>query len=209
MKDLTQVRSFTRNYSNLQGLKMIPLGLLLAFIAWWANSQHGRPQSWLLPGIAIGLAAILYWLAARYYDHSVGKVFLTRRQKITEGVLGVVGGLVALLAFWVDVSLHLSISAIGLIFTGVFILTYGRIIYKMKNPDHGWNLYLVAAGIMLILSLSPLIGLAWWKAIGFRALIHGISAAAGVLSTLIGFWGHMLFMKWAAIKNEAGNEQHI
>lgn len=78
---LAQIRYVTANYSQLQGLRLVPLGvaLLLAtpLYAGWHFAQSGLLLAlWLLP-LAVGLG--LHRLVGAYYARTVGRVQPARR----------------------------------------------------------------------------------------------------------------------------------
>ena len=49
MQDLKKIRFVATNYSNLQGLRAIPLGLCLLAVCWWAAHLHypARPVDFI------------------------------------------------------------------------------------------------------------------------------------------------------------------
>jgi hypothetical protein len=191
MRDLNQVRMVTANFSVLQGLKMVPLGLLLLVVTLWANAQTGPARNFLLPGGCIPAAFLLYWIIARYYDRTYGTVQAMPAQRRSEWLRGALGGALGLAAFLLDVYARPAVSLIGLMMAGVILGELVRL---------GWNskplpilLYPFIGGVLLLagLSLLPAAGLDWWHPLGIKTKMLGVTATAGVLFMLFGVLGHM------------------
>ncbi len=92
MKELDQIRMITVKYSTLQGLKMVPLGLLLTVISLWGNYGTGTwRRAVIFPGTCVVVAFVLYLLASWYYARYYGTVRPTaamRRSQVIRGLLG-------------------------------------------------------------------------------------------------------------------------
>ncbi len=204
MKDLSTVRMITANFSSLQGLKMVPLGLLLLLVSLWANSLTAPARDFLYPGALMVAAFFLYVLTARYYNRTYGTVSPTRQQHNSEVLHGLAGGVIGLAAFLIDVYLRPAFSALGLMFAGVIAWEYTRLTWRMR-----WTPWLfvpnLAAFLLLVgLSLLPLAGIVWWKAVGIKALMLGVTALTGALFVLIGILAHVLLARWLAPSGEEG-----
>ena len=115
MKDLNQIRLITVTYANYQGLKAVPLGLLLTTVSLWGNAGTGPRRDVLFPGACVVVAFLLYWLIARYYDRTYGTVQATPAQRRSEILRGLIGGSLGLAIFVLDVSLKPAVSLIGLL----------------------------------------------------------------------------------------------
>ena len=190
--DKKQIQSITTLYSRLQGLRAIPIGLLLFTISVWAISNHGPTTNLTIPILATGIAIIVYGAIDLYYKKNYGQVKQTRQQKIRETLFSILFGLLALVAFWVDTAVFLSISAIGLIFFIALGFEYFKAISTVKRVT--LTSYLensLAALIMLIFSLLPILGIDWWNPLGLQAQILGILMLAGILTTITGIIGHV------------------
>ena len=205
MRDLDQIRMVTANFSVLQGLKMVPLGLLLFAVTMWANGQTGPARDFLFPGACNVAAFLLYWLIARYYDRTYGTVQATPAQRRSEILRGLIGGSLGLAIFVLDVSLKPAVSLIGLLMAGVILSELIRLGWKTKPLP----LMLIAfiAGSLLItgLSLLPAAGVDWWHPLGIKAKLYGITATAGILFTLLGILGHITLNTFLG----ASHEPHI
>ena len=209
MKDLRQVRIITANFSMLQGLKMVPLGLLLMVVTLWANAQHGPARDFTLPGGCMVAAFFLYWLVAHYYSRTYGTVQPTLAQRRSEWFRGVVGGIVGLACFLADVNLKPPFSLIGLLFAGTIIAEYFRLTWKMKTILPLFYFNLAAALALALLSLLPAVGVVWWKPAGIRSLLLGVTTAAGILFVISGVMGHISLVQWLRPTGEADDGQRI
>jgi hypothetical protein len=189
MQKQSHVRSLTTNFSFFQGLKGIPLGLLLMVLSIWASAQTAPGPALFFPIGSVVVLLGLYWIVYRFYQQVFGVVVQAKRRKtastIREGLIGAA----ALAAFWIDTSLSISISVLGLIFAGAMLVDYGRVPGKTGNR----LLWFYPAGALLMLSLSliPFFNLTWWETLGFKALLYGITAAAGMLFIILGVATHI------------------
>src|SRR5678815_5112765 len=112
MPNLQNIRFVTANYSYLQGLKFLPLGVAMFGVALWANGLRGpaRDLRLLVPlGLVIGLALTIV-LIARYYAQTFGHVKRTPQSVRVERVLSALGVPLALVAGWFDFILRTPIS---------------------------------------------------------------------------------------------------
>jgi hypothetical protein len=209
MKDLSTVRMVTTNFSTLQGLKMVPFGSLLLVVSLWANAQTGPARDFLYPGTCIVLAFFLYLLIVRYYNLTFGSVSPTHRQRSGEVIRSLVGGVVGLGAFLVDVYLRPPFSTLGVILAGVIGAEYIRLTWKMKWV--AWLFYPNLAAFLLLvgLSLMPVFGVTWWKPVGIKALMLGVTTITGFLFILIGILDHFLLAQWLSPLHEVNHEQRI
>ena len=189
MNNLKQIRMLTTNFSTFQGLKGVPLGLLLSVISLWASAQTGPANDILFPLGCSLLFIYLYWVVHQFYVRIFGTVTLTNKQKIIAGIRDSVIGAAALAAFWVDVSLETSFSVLGLVFASALLVDYVRIARQTKE---GLLLFYPAAALlMLLLSVLPALGINWWNLLGIKALILGICIVAGLLFTVLGVLVHI------------------
>src|SRR5512146_1312414 len=96
---IRRIQFLAANYSRLQGLRGLPLGLLLFAVTVWAALQRGpAPRPILIP-LALGtVTAILYWWIDRYYKQAFGKVIQAPRGHL-EWIIGIGGAIVGLAAF--------------------------------------------------------------------------------------------------------------
>ncbi|MEN8172170.1 MAG: hypothetical protein ABFS03_04745 [Chloroflexota bacterium] len=189
MSNIQQVRTLTTNFSTYQGLKGVPLGLLLSIISLWASAQTGPAKSILFPLSCSLVFIYLYWVVHRFYMRIFGTVMLTRKQKMVEVLRGFVLGTAALAAFWIDVSLQPAFSMLGLVFAGSFLLEYLRI--HQQSKERLLLFYPAAALFLILLSVLPIMGINWWNPLGIKALIIGICTVAGLLIAVLGVLVHI------------------
>ena len=106
------------------------------------------------------------------------------------------GALAGLLTFLLDATLDLPISTIGLVFALGLVQDFWRATRFLK--ERSFTLYpekLFVAILILMLSLLPLSGLAWWEIIGMRSQVLGMLFIIGILMVLAGIWGHFRIIR--------------
>ena len=196
MKNLNEVRFVATNYFNLQGLRMVPFSLLLVLVGLWANWAK-YPVSvinYLVLGLMLVACAILFYGINRYYLRVFGQVKRTPESLRLEWLGQAVSGVLALGAFWLDVSVKLPLSLIGLLFAAAMLADYIRITWLVKGRFLLY--YPIGALLIVVVSLLPLLGLPdWWHAVGLRSQIFGIAITLGVVYILAGIWGHVFLVR--------------
>ncbi len=202
MQNIHKTRFLAANYSNLQGLKSIPLGLLLPIVVIWANMQKGSASNLTLP-ILLSIAMIVLFIGIqRYYLTRFGMNDRTPNQKRMEVILGVLGGIIGLAAFALDTRFDLPVSTVGLVFAGAIVAEYLRM--QWYAPGN-YLLPLSAASfvIMLVVSILPLLGLSnWWQLLGLRTQLFGVLIVAGLVIVINGLIGHWFFVQQLPGKEE-------
>jgi hypothetical protein len=195
MLNIHKTRFIAANYSNLQGLKAVPIGVLLVLVVLWANWQRGPASDLALPILAALAALALSWLINRYYQTRFGRVENTASQKRFELVLGIVGGAVGLGAFILDTSLHLPVSLIGLVFAAAVVVEHLR----MQWYAPGTYLLPLTLGwfaVLLLTSILPQLGAGeWWLRLGLRAQLFGVLVVVGTVMVMNGLLGHWFFVR--------------
>jgi hypothetical protein len=197
MKDrFTQIQFVTANYSRLQGLRAVPVGILTVFVSIWSLYNQGPSADLSVPILVAIVTALLYWLTDRYYSHTFGQVMRTPRQRAWELTISICAGVLALLAFILDTAKILPISAVGLVFAISFLEYFMR-----ANPSEWEKIFIrfpeniVAASLILVLSLVPLFGIVWWKALGIRSQVVGVLLIVGIVIIITGIWGHIRLIR--------------
>jgi hypothetical protein len=192
----SQIQFITANYSRLQGLRAVPIGILAVFVSIWTLYHQGSNADLGAPILVAMMAMLLYWLTDRYYNHTFGQVKRTARQRTWEIVVSVGSGVLGFLAFVLDTAQVVPISAVGLVFAISFLEYFSR-----SNPSE-WRTILirfpeniVAAILILVLSLLPLFGIVWWKALGIRSQVVGVLLIVGIVIVLTGIWGHIRLVR--------------
>lgn len=202
MQNIHKTRFLAANYSNLQGLKSIPLGLFLPIVVIWANMQKGSASNLTLP-ILLSIAMIVLFIGIqRYYLTRFGRIDRTPNQKRMEVILGVLGGIIGLAAFALDTRFDLPVSTVGLVFAGAIVAEYLRM--QWYAPGN-YLLPLSAASfvIMLVVSILPLLGLSnWWQLLGLRTQLLGVLFVAGLVIVINGLIGHWFFVQQLPSKEE-------
>jgi hypothetical protein len=210
MLTLKQARFIAANFPNLQGLKVLPLGVCLLVVSLWANAQPNAVRDWRLVGpvLAVAVAFGLQWILERYYARRFGLVERTPVQRRREWVLGAFGALFAFVAFYLDATLRRPVSLLGLIYAAVLLAEYARLRAQANGPF--LNLYLLAALLLLVLSLLPLVGAPdWWQAFGLHNDLVAMTALFGVLTIVLGVAGHLFLVRALPLNLEAHNGQPL
>ncbi len=194
MKDLKEIRFVATNFSNLQGLRAIPLSLLLVVICYWANGIHGPARDFLVPVMGVAGSLLLVLIIDRYYLHTFGRVERTPESRRLEWLVSAIGGILALAAFWMDVSIKLPVSLVGLTMAVSLLADYIRITWLVKGRFLFY--YPIGAILLALVSVLPLLGVSgWWQAFGLRSQLLGICVAFGVYATFAGIWGHIFLVR--------------
>jgi len=204
MKTPAHLRSLTANFSAYQGLKGIPVGLLLMLVSLWASAQSGPGPALYFPAAAALVLGWLYWITTRFYARVFGVVVPDRRQRIRNLTIEAALGICALAAFWIDTSLSLPLSALGVVFTAAILADYRRVAGSSTGALL-WA-YPAAALVMACLGLAPLLALNWWAPLGLKALLYAICAAAGLFFIILGLVTHISFATLLFEIEEAGGE---
>ena len=195
MQNIHKPRFLAANYANLQGLKAVPVGLLLLLVVLWADAQRGPARDLSLPLLLSLGAGLLLWVVERYYRARFGRVERTPRQKRFEIFLGLAGSALGLGAFILDTSLRLPFSLIGLVFAAAVVAEYLRMQWYAPGK-YLLPLSLASFLILLVVSILPLLGAGeWWLGLGLRAQLTGVLAVAGAVTALNGLVGHAYFVR--------------
>lgn len=189
----TQIQFIAANYSRMQGLREVPIGVLVIFSSVWSINNQGDLSG---PLLAVIGTILLYWLINRYYISTFGRIQQTRKAHTKETIASILSGIFALLAFWLDTEQDLPFSALGLVFAAALSEDFWRATSSTK--ERSFALYpenLLAAILILMLSLSPLTGLAWWKTIGMQSQTLGMLLIIGILIVIAGLVGHIRLIR--------------
>ncbi len=189
MMDKKQIQSFTSNFPNLQGLKSVPISLLLLMIVVWANQQSGPARDLTLP-ILITLSMLLfYWFVDRYYKLSYGTIQQTGQKKAREILLSTAAGILALVCFFLDTTRELPISLLGVLWAGLFLFDGYRIARSM--PGKTFQFFWFFATILLVASLLPVFGAAdWWLGFGIHDQLSAVLIISSILMFISGILWH-------------------
>lgn len=208
MNDLDRIRMITVNFSTLQGLKMVPLGLLLTVISLWGNFGTGTwRRAVIFPGTCVVVAFFLYLLASWYYARYYGTVRPTAAMRRSQVIRGLLGGIVGLLAFLADITYKVPVSFIGLVF-GLASLAESLWVARQTGVRVE-PVSIVVAALLAGLSLIPAAGLNWWQPLGFRSLLFGVCVITGILFIVLGVWEHARLVKMLPLPKEANDGQRV
>lgn len=204
MQDLKKIRFVATNYSNLQGLRAVPLGLCLLAVCWWAARLHypARPVDFAVPIACLAVTIALLYLIDRYYLRVYGRVQRTPQSRNLEVLLATVGAALALAAFWLDALVRLPVSLLGLVFAAGLLADYIRVTWLVKGRFLLY--YPLAAIVMAVFSLLSVLGAPqWWLALGLRTQLIAIAVLIGIISILAGIWGHIYLARTLRPAREA------
>jgi hypothetical protein len=109
-----------------------------------------------------------------------------------------------LVAFWIDVTIEPSFSLIGLVFAGDFIVEYFRITRYGKFRI--LRFYIFAMLVLFLLSILPIFGINWWKPIGIKHLLLGVTTVSGILSIITGLNLHKVLVNLLPTISEESDE---
>ncbi len=208
MNDLDRIRMITVNFSTLQGLKMVPLGLLLTVVSLWGNFGTGTwRRAVIFPGTCVVVAFFLYLLASWYYARVYGTVRPTAAMRRSQVIRGLFGGMIGLAAFVADITFKIPVSFIGLVFG---LASLGEALWISRQTGVKVEpMSIGVAALLAVLSLIPLAGANWWAPIGFRSLLFGVCVITGILFVTQGIWEHTRLVRLLPRPQEADHEQRI
>lgn len=206
----SQIQFITANYSRLQGLRAVPIGILAVFVSVWSLYNHGPNANLSAPILVAILVTLLYWLLDRYYSRVFGQVKRTPRQRIWEFLASVGFGALGLLAFFLDTAKILPISVVGLVFALSFLEYFSRVNLSdwrrifVRFPEN-----IVASILILVISLTPLFGISWWNALGIKSQVVGILMIVGVVIIVTGIWAHIRLVRALSVMEIKSNADTI
>lgn len=191
--EIKNTRFLAVNFTRLQGLRAVPVGLLQILIAYWANLQHGRANI-ILPIFLALICAGFYFLIDRYYAKTFGKVVATSERRRSDWILSIIAGIVGLAAFWLDNIHFLPVSLVGVAIACGILADYVRLLRHAQGLYAPFNILIVL--LIITISILPVLGLnSWWLQIGFRVQLLAVFMMTGLLFTVNGFLGHLLFVR--------------
>jgi hypothetical protein len=155
VENLKRLRFLAMNYSRLQGLKNVPLGLLLILLSVWANTLRKPATDLTLPVLSVIVCGALYLAVDRYYAHTFGQVQRTSQKIHFERLTEIAGGVLALGAFVTDVSVKLPVSTLGLVFAALFLAEY--LLLTRFTRERYLLYYPVIIVLTVGVTLSPLL----------------------------------------------------
>jgi hypothetical protein len=194
MARLDIIRFITVNFERLQGLKALPMGLLLFLVLLWANAQSGPARDLSLPIILIAAAAILYGAIDLYYRRNFGRVEPAGHIFWMDVVLGVGFSIVALGGFALDTRFRLPVSIFALVFAVVLFLDYLRMTRLARAPATVFPAGLLCVAEMALSAFLPLLGPAV-GVLGFRSPLFLVYAVDGIIIAVYGIAAHLYLVR--------------
>jgi hypothetical protein len=186
-ENLEQIRYLAANYSRLQGLRSVPVGIFVALTGIWVALPAGQDGDLAVPLLLMLAGAVAYFLVDRYYARSFGQVYASSKNRMRETVFSLLFGLLAFGAFLLDSAEIMPINAFGLVFGIGLFLDTARPAFSWKETPESF----VMLGLMVIASLIPGLGLAWWQWFGIQVPLAGMLLLAGILIMATGIIGHL------------------
>ena len=171
VEKLERINAITSNFFFWQGLRWVPMGAALLFVAWAYRANAPIPETLrVLLILAAMLGAIaLSGVVGRWYDRSFGRVrgIPGQHARRTRTKWLVVYPLVAI-AFVLDGLLKMPVLLSGIAFAAA-IEAYRR------STGGGRPHYIVASAVLMVVTFTPMLGLA--------------TRGAGALNFLLGVLG--------------------
>ena len=206
-ENLAQIRYLATNYSRLQGLRSVPVGLFIAATGIWVNLPVGQDGDIGAPLVMIVIASLAYFLVDRYYARTFGQVNPTGKERNREIFISVLWGALAFLAFGFDTAKILPISVFGLAFAVAMSIDLLRPSAKpsFQNIPEAF----LAPILVGVAALLPALGILWWQALGMQTSLAGMLLVIGILMTISGMIGHLRFTRLLARVKEARNAESL
>jgi len=175
MRELERVRYIAEQYEQLQGLRLIPLGLLFlgsALSRQWTASQGVDPVStrrWVLVFFAVALASSYAFRA--YYHRRFGR---TRALPARTGAATLVGCFVVIaILVWVQ-DQHQWLVSVPILFVAAVLARLGLVAHRLR-VHYLW----IAAACIAFALLGPLGASVGIRDVAFDVLIGGGLLVAG------------------------------
>ena len=192
VRDLERVRYVTENYEQLQGLRNIPLGLiLLALGAFMLSSARLPPFSpvasdvFFYGSFALLIVAIsLYFVIGNYYERRFGWVhtFSMNRKQVVAAITGI--------------TVLLVIGSVNLVFQPpihMIWLVWGISLTAVYWRERRFRIHYVAIGVLVsVLSFTPLLSISRTE-LSYDA--GGLMLFFGILLVVGGFFDHLLLVR--------------
>ncbi|HEY3056659.1 MAG TPA: hypothetical protein VGK31_12080 [Thermoanaerobaculia bacterium] len=180
---LEQIRDLSANYSDRQGLRVVPMALFLMV--------QSLPAPYVMPSSVFGIDTILltviiglggYFMVGRYYEHRFGKVEPMPDDGLSAFVF--IGLLVIFFPFGilVDLLLHPPVFMSGLVIAGLLMFT-------AWPARHVRGQYMGAGVMLALVSLERL----WGESLTNVGRTYGF--VFGALLLLAGVRDHMEFVR--------------
>lgn len=206
-RSIRGIRTLTRSYQALQGLRKAPIGLLLLLggvltpVAEWSQAWDRIHNLLVLVPILA-----LYWLIDRYYRREYGYVQYSRVEvlgntklilKGAASVIGALGGIVA--ALWVDLFVSPLVSVTGMFVAACLLLSC---VLGWRETGRFGVHYAVMAVLLAATSLLPMAGLVPTE--GYVTTV--LPPVLGTILLIGGILDHMTLRRSLPLMPEAPEE---
>lgn len=202
-KNLDQIHYIAANYSRLQGLRGVPVGIFIGLAGIWSSLPVGQDGDLIVPFIMVVAVVLAYIYVDRYYARVFGQVSPTGKARNREILVSILMGIFVFFAFLFDTAKVLPISTFGLAFGVALTVDFFRV--AGKNSISNSPESVVGPILIVISSLAPLAGIFWWKVFGLQTSQAGILVLIGILLTISGIISHLRFTRLLAKIQETGN----
>ncbi len=197
MDPLRRIRFVTANFSALQGLTLVPIGLFLMYAYAFDDAQIGRANRDLtVPCLLLPLTVLAVGLIRLYYARTFGRVQSEKRAEAKD--LAVILGFLAVGwgAFAVDSLKSISVSLFAFFLALVLLLAHVNMARKAdSNPLKVFPAGLVCIGLVFLAGFLPLAGSSAANVFGLHSAFSLAGAAVGGLYALYGVMSHLFLVR--------------
>jgi hypothetical protein len=143
-----------------------------------------------------------------YYRRTFGRVKPDKDIQLKNIIVGILGGLLGIIAFVIDTLEILPISTVGIVFTLAFLYEYWR--FNRSAPDKSLSSFLWFALILFVISILPVFGFdEFWTRLGFVNAILGVLALTGTLMIIMGLMVHFFLVRSMPPRVEVSNDELV
>jgi hypothetical protein len=196
MQAANRILFLTENFSSLQGLKTIPIGLAVIGIAWLESQpeEAGTGRDIGLPLLLLVGGLLAYEIIDRLYRSKFGQIRRGFTQRLPEILMGLLTAIASYAAYWLDEAVDSIGSPLGVTVALLLGLEYLRTSRRVQGRYNGY--VALFAITLLVLSILPALGVKqWWLAVGFQSQTLAILAALGLMIVLMGIWSHLTLLR--------------
>jgi hypothetical protein len=187
---------------------MSVIGFLVLSVTLWINTHPGSNSNLTIPITIILITVILSFGVERYYRHAFGRVKPDKDTQLKKIIVGILSGLLGIMAFVIDTLEILPISTIGIVFTFALLYEYWR--FNRSAPDNTLSSFLWFALVLFAVSILPIFGFdEFWSRFGFVNAIVGVLALTGILMIIMGLVVHFFLVRSMPPKMEASNDEPV
>ena len=180
VEKLERINAITSNFFFWQGLRWVPMGAALLVVAWTYGASAAIPETWRLPLLLAAMlgATALSVVVGRWYDRSFGRVrgIPGQHARRTRTKWLVVYPLVSI-ALVLDSLLKMPVLLSAIAFA-VAIEAYRR------STGGGRPHYIVASAVFMVVTFTPMLGLAT-RGAGAINFLLGVLGATYVIGGVL------------------------